>query len=69
MKLSYRTKSYISLSLMLLGFFCIIVRIYDVASDPSSGRAWWDLFAISIMTFCCYDNFKTYRKKITDNQK
>ena len=64
MQISNRVKRNISLSLTILGIIIIISRIWDVVITPSSGRAWFDLFSIVILTYICFDNFTIYQRRV-----
>lgn len=62
MKVSDRVKRNIHLALMILGIACIVARAWDVAMNPASGRAWFELFSIIFLTFFCFDSFRTLRR-------
>lgn len=64
MKISNRVKRNISLTLLVIGLICIASRIWDVALAPSSGRAWFNLFSIVVLTYICFDNFLIYRRRV-----
>lgn len=64
MPISNRVKRNLSQTLSIVGLLCIASRIWDVASDPSSGRAWFDLFGIIILTYLCFDNYMVYRRRV-----
>lgn len=67
MKISYKVRRNISFAILLVGVACVAARIYDVAADPKSGRAWFDLASITFMTYYCLDSFLTYRRKAKDS--
>ena len=64
MQISNRVKRNISLTLLVIGLICIASRIWDVALAPSSGRAWFDLFSIVVLTYLCFDNYLIYRRRV-----
>lgn len=64
MKLSNRVKRNISFTLMLLGVAIIIARIWYVVMDPSSGKAWFNLFGIIVLTYICFDRFRELQKRV-----
>ena len=43
---------------------CIAARAWDVAMEPSSKMAWFNLAGIVIITGACVDNFLIYRRRI-----
>ncbi len=43
---------------------CIAARAWDVAMEPSSKMAWFNLVGIVIITGACVDNFLIYRRRI-----
>ena len=64
MQISNRVKRNISLTLLVIGLICIAFRIWDVALAPSSGRAWFNLFSIVVLTYLCFDNYLIYRSRV-----
>ncbi len=64
MKISNRVKRNISLTLLIIGIACIIARAWEVALDPKSGQAWFNLFGICVLTYCCLDRFLELRKRL-----
>jgi len=67
MQIGNRVKRNLSLTLSIVGLLCIASRIWDVVSDPSSGRAWFDLFGIIILTYLSLDNYMTYRSRVRND--
>lgn len=63
MTTNYRVKRNISLALTAVGLACIGARAWEVAMEPSSGKAWFELFGIVVITYLCFDNYQTYRRK------
>ena len=64
MKLSNRVKRNISFTLMLLGVAIIIARAWDIVMEPSSGKAWFNLFSITVLTYICFDRFSELQKRV-----
>ena len=64
MQISNRVKRNISLTLSIVGLVGIASRILDVTLAPSSGRAWFDLFSIIVLTYLCFDNYLIYRRRV-----
>lgn len=64
MKISNRVKRNISLALLVVGVLCILARSWEVLMAPSSGRAWFELFGIVVITFLCVDNYLIYSRKV-----
>ena len=64
MRISNRVKRNIFLTLLIVGLACIAARIWDVAMAPSSDRAWFDLAGIVVITYLCFDNYMTYRRRV-----
>ena len=64
MQVSNRVKRNISFTLLVVGLLCVAARIWDVAIATSSGRAWFNLFSIVVLTYICFDNFLIYRRRV-----
>lgn len=64
-----RAKRNISFVLTIGGIMCIVARTLDVAQNPSSGKAWFELCGIILLTYMCFDNFNSYRKQLKNNTK
>lgn len=64
MKVSNRVKRNLSFALTVIGCMCIAGRAWDVAMEPSSKMAWFNLVGIIIITGACVDNFLIYRRRI-----
>ncbi|MCM1071857.1 MAG: hypothetical protein NC210_05820 [[Clostridium] fimetarium] len=60
---SNRIKSNIHAALCLIGIACVIARGWDVALDPSSGKAWFKLCGIILLTGLCLSNYRDYRRR------
>ncbi len=60
---SYRVKRNISFALVIVGLACIAARAWEVAMEPRSGKAWFELCGIILITYLCFDNFQIYRRK------
>ena len=69
MKISNRVKRNISFALSIIGLACIASRIWDVILDPSSVRAWFELFSILVMTYICFDNYVIYNRRVKKGVK
>lgn len=67
--ISNTVKRNISATLLVVGLFCIIGSIWDVVMEPKSGKAWFDLGGIVLLTYLCFDNFMTYRRRVKDGIK
>lgn len=64
MKVSNRVKRNLSFSLFIVGIFCIIARAWEVVLTPSSGKAWFELCGIILLTYICFDNFRILQKRV-----
>lgn len=64
MQISNRVKRNTSLTLSIVGLVCIVSRVWDVTIAPSSGKAWFDLFGILLLTYLCFDNYIIYRRRV-----
>lgn len=64
MRISNKIKRNISFTLLIVGCLCIISDAFDVACNPSSGKAWFELVGITILTYFCFDDFLIYRGKL-----
>lgn len=47
---------------------CIVARALDVAQNLSSGKAWFELCSIILLTYLCFDNFKIYCRSLKDEK-
>lgn len=64
MQISNRVKRNISLILSIVGIVCIVSRIWNVIIAPTSGRAWFELFGMLLLTYLCFDNYLIYRRRV-----
>lgn len=69
MQISNRIKRNISFTLSIIGLFCIASRLWTVFIAPSSGRAWFDLCSIILLTYICFDNYMIYRRRLRNGIK
>ncbi len=63
-----RAKRNISFVLTIGGIMCIVARALDVAQNPSSGKAWFELCSIILLTYLCFDNFKIYSRSLKNEK-
>lgn len=68
MFINTRIKRNISFVLSIIGLTCIIARIVYVANNPDSGKAWFELCSIILLTYLCFDNFKIYSRSLKDEK-
>lgn len=61
--LSCKVKRNISGTLSVVGVICVIARLWDVVMEPDSGRAWFDLCGMVVLTYLCFDSFMIYRRE------
>ena len=61
MKISYRAKRNFQFALCILGILLIAARAWQVAMDPTSGKGWFDLFGIVLLTSFCFSRYRTLR--------
>ncbi len=54
---------------MAVGFSCIAASAWNVAMAPRSGHAWFDLCGMILLTFVCFDNFRTYQRRLKNGIK
>ncbi len=64
MKISNPVKRNISLTLMIVGIMCIIARAWEVILTPTSGKLWFELISIIILTYICFDRFRILQKRV-----
>ncbi len=64
MKISNRVKRNLTFTLLMLGVSIIIARGWTVALNPSSGKAWFNLCSITLLTYLCFDRFRTLQKRV-----
>ncbi len=64
MKISNRVKRNISLTLVVIGVTCIISCLWDIIINPTSGKAWFDLARIALLTYLCFDRFRVLQRRV-----
>ena len=62
--ISNTVKRNISETLLVVGILCIMERIWGVVMEPGSGKAWFELGGITLLTYLCFDNFMIYRRRV-----
>ncbi len=62
--ISNRVKRNISGTLMVLAIILAVVRGWNVMVEPTSGKAWFELFAMLLAVYICFDNFSIYRRRV-----
>ncbi|MDE6340460.1 MAG: hypothetical protein K2K97_11855, partial [Muribaculaceae bacterium] len=62
--ISNRVKRNIHFALFCIGIMLVLARVWDVALNPSSAKAWFHLIGISIITYGCFDSYCDYRKRL-----
>lgn len=67
MKVSNRVKRNISFTLFIVGIACVACRVWELVLDPSSGRAWWNVIGMAILTYFTFDSFMTYRRRVKNH--
>ncbi len=66
MKISNRVHRNISGVCLTLGTLLISLCIWEVAINPSSGKAWFELCGMMLLTYLQLDNFISYRKRVKE---
>ena len=67
MAVSNRIKRNISFALTIVGCSIILARIIDPIMNQSiTGRGWFEIFGAIVITWCAFDNFNIYRKRVKD---
>jgi len=61
---SNKVKRNISATLLAVGIMCVIARAWEVAISPESGKAWFELCSIILITYLCFDNFRIYNRRL-----
>ncbi len=64
MRISNRVRRNISFGLLMVGVACVIARAWDVAREPSSGHAWFELCGIIIITYICLGRFRVLQHRV-----
>lgn len=64
MKISNRVRRNISFTLLLVGIACMIARGWQLAMDPASGRAWFNLFSMTVITYICFSRFRELSRRV-----
>lgn len=63
-RISNRVKRNIYAALLVVGGGCMIVRGWEVAMNPTSGSAWFELSGITLLTYLCFDSYMVYRRRV-----
>lgn len=67
MAVSNRIKRNISFALTIVGCLIIIARIIDpIMNHAITGKDWLKILGAIAITYCAYDNFKIYHKRVKD---
>lgn len=67
MAISNRVKRNISLTLTVMGCGIILARIIDpIMSHAITGKNWFEIFGAIVITFCAFNSYCTYRKRVKD---
>ncbi len=66
MKISNRVKRNISGVLIAVGILAISLASWKVAENPSSGKAWFELGSIILLTYLQFDSFRSYQKLLNE---
>lgn len=64
MKISNPVKRNISLTLLIVGIMCIIARAWELILTPTSGKLWFELISIIILTYICFYRFRILQKRV-----
>lgn len=62
--ISNRVKRNISGTLMVLAIILVIARAWNVILEPASGKTWFELCAMLLAVYICFDNFSIYRRRV-----
>lgn len=66
---SKRVKLNISAALTCLGGLCILARAWNVIVEPESGRRWFELCGMVLITYLCFDNWRIHRRQLAELNK
>ncbi len=67
MKVSNRVKRNISFVLTIIGCAIIVARIVEpIMSKSITGQNWFEIIGAIVITYCAFDNFNIYRKRVRD---
>lgn len=64
MKVSNRVKRNLALTMSITGCIIIAARGWEVAMAPTSGKAWFELTGIMLLTWLSHDNFRKYNRRV-----
>lgn len=64
MRISNRVKRNVSFALLLLGLACVAARGWSVFMTPHSGKAWFEFVGMIIITWCPFDSFRIYSRRL-----
>ncbi len=62
--ISNKTKRNISGILVIIGAICLLARLFNVCLEPNSGKAWFELFGITVLLGLCIDNFRIFSRRV-----
>lgn len=67
MAVSNRIKRNISFALTIVGCFIILACIIEpIMSQAITDWNWFEIFGALVITYCAFDNFNIYRKRVKD---
>ena len=66
MKISNRVKRNILGILMTLGILLIAVSVGNVIENPSSGKAWFEMCGMILITYFQFDDLISYSKRVKE---
>ena len=66
---SNRVKRNISGTLFVVGILCVIARGWYLAMNPTSRYAWFETGGMALLTYLCFDNFRTYYRRVKKDIK
>ena len=66
MRISNRVKRNISLTLAIIAVLCISSYLIEMVMEKQykSSHIWFKLFAMSVYSFCSFDNFIIYQRRL-----
>lgn len=69
MAVSNRIKRNIFFALTIVGCFIILARIINpIMSHTITGWNWFEIFGAIVITYCVFDKFNMYRKRVKDDK-
>lgn len=64
---SIKVKRNIAVFLCIIGILCLCIRLWSVITVPNSGKAWFELAGMAVLTYFCFDRLLGYQHRLKEN--